>query len=899
MEKKDFIAHIEHNGHDVAIFDITRLEKKGVGNVSQLPFCLKILAENLIRNLDGKIVTETDIEGISTWSESKKNAIEIPFYPGRVLMQDFTGVPAVVDLAAMRSALDRIGHDPRMVNPAIPVDLVIDHSVSVDYYGASDAMGKNVAKEGQRNAERYTLLKWAQKSFDNFRIVPTGTGICHQVNLEYLSSGAPVWLDKTSGKWQACSDTLVGTDSHTTMINGLGIMGWGVGGIEAEAVMMGEPYYMPVPDVVGVRLTGAPGNRINAMDMALSVTKLLRKENVVGKFVEFFGPGSMSLNAFDRATIANMSPEYGATMGFFPTDEKTLDYFRMTGRRDAADFLEKYTKKTGLFMTGDYEARYSKVIELCLDEIPSLVAGPSRPEDSIPLDDLKPTALRILEEHGSSSPPKRYAAQTARGPAEIGDGSVLIAAITSCTNTSNPFALVSAGLFAKKCVEHGLSVSPGVKTSFAPGSKVPVRYLTDMGLMTHLEALGFHVVAFGCTTCIGNSGPLDEAIHKAVSENNLYGASVLSGNRNFEARIHPETKGNFLTSPALVVAFAVAGRIDIDFKTEPLGMSASGKPLFLDDLFPDAREVNALLEKQNLEDYYKTGYVGVFDGDQVWKDLPEKTGVTFDWSADSTYIKEPDFFKNFLDDPKDMDDIKDAHALLVLGDRITTDHISPAGAIPRDYPAGQYLEEKGVAPSDFNSYGSRRGNHSVMLRGTFGNIRIKNVLAEPKEGAFTRFFPGGEEMFIFDAARKYRQMNRPLIVLAGTGYGTGSSRDWAAKGTALLGIKAVIAGSFERIHRSNLVGMGILPLTFMENESWQSLGIKGSETFSIKGLGALEPRKELVVRAVSPDGGGVLEFKALARVDSHVELGYIKHGGILPYVLKKKTGQEGSDFPTS
>jgi len=891
MEKKEFIAHIKHDGHDVAVFDITTLEKQGVTGVSQLPFCLKILAENLIQNLDGKIVKEADIQGISTWGESEKSAPEIPFYPGRVLMQDFTGVPAVVDLAAMRSALEKIGRDPRMVNPAIPVDLVIDHSVSVDYYGSKEAMGKNVEKEGQRNSERYTLLKWAQKSFDNVRIVPTGTGICHQVNLEYLSSGASVWLDEKTSEWRACSDTLVGTDSHTTMINGLGIMGWGVGGIEAEAVMMGEPYHMPVPDVVGVRLTGALGRRVNAMDVALFVTNLLRKENVVGKFVEFFGPGAMSLNAFDRATIANMSPEYGATMGFFPTDEKTLDYFRMTGRRDAADFLEKYAKKTGLFMTGEHEARYSKVITLCLEDIPSLTAGPARPEQSVPLADLKPTVSRILKEHRQAGTSKQYEAKTDRGIAKIGDGSILIAAITSCTNTSNPFALVSAGLLAKKCVEKGLSVSPGVKTSFAPGSKVPARYLADMGLLTPLEALGFHIVAFGCTTCIGNSGPLDEAIQSVLKKNDLYGASVSSGNRNFEARIHPETKGNFLTSPALVVAFAVAGRIDIDFKTEPLGMGASGEPVFFDDLFPDADEVNATLAKHNLEDYYKTGYLDVFEGDQVWRNLPEKKGMTFDWDPDSTYIKEPDFFKDFLADPQDIPDIEDAQALLVLGDRITTDHISPAGAIPRDYPAGQYLEEKGVAPADFNSYGSRRGNHSVMLRGTFGNIRIKNAIVDPKEGAYTRFFPGGEEMFVFDAAKKYRQMNRPLIVLAGIGYGTGSSRDWAAKGTALLGIKAVIAGSFERIHRSNLVGMGILPLTFLENQSWRSLGITGSETFSIKGLGDLEPRKELVVSALSEDGG-VLEFKATARVDSQVELAYIKHGGILPYVLKKKAGQK-------
>ncbi|VEN73542.1 aconitate hydratase 1 [Candidatus Desulfarcum epimagneticum] len=888
MEKKDWMSHMRLGGEETAIFNVRTLEEKGVAGVDRLPFCMKILAENLMRKLDGRVVTQADIEGVASWGDFAENAPEIPFYPARVLMQDFTGVPAVVDMAAMRSAFGRIGKDPALINPAVPVDLVIDHSVAVDYHGSGDAMEKNMACERERNAERYQLLKWAGERFENFRIVPTGTGICHQVNLEYLSSGVTKAFDKKENRFFACPDTLVGTDSHTTMINGIGVMAWGVGGIEAEAVMLGEPCYMALPEVAGVRLTGEMGPRTNATDAVLHITHILRQEGVVGKFVEFFGPGARRLTAFDRATIANMAPEYGATMGFFPTDEKTVDYFKMTGRKEAADILERYAKETGLFMTGGHKTRYARVIDIALDEVSSLVSGPSQPSQKIRLKDLKPAVSEILAAHAEKRG-KKAPADPAGGAETITDGSVLIAAITSCTNTSNPFALISAGLMAKNCVEKGLRVSPDVKTSFAPGSKVPVRYLREMGLLEPLEALGFHVAAFGCTTCIGNSGPLRDDIQKAVLENDLFAASALSGNRNFEARIHPDIKGNFLASPTLVTAFAVAGRIGIDFETEPLGTGKSGEPVFLKDVFPDMDEVRALFEAHQKTEHYESVYAEVFEGDESWRALSTSDGDIFSWDPDSTYIKEPSFFENFMSGEKDLEDIEGARALLLLGDRVTTDHISPAGAIPEDYPAGRYLKEKGAAPADFNSYGSRRGNHEVMARGTFANIRIKNALSHPKEGGHTRILPDEKDMFVFDAASRYRESQTPLVVLAGKEYGTGSSRDWAAKGSAILGIKAVIARSFERIHRSNLVCMGVLPLVFDEGESWESLGIDGSETFSIHGLGALKPGAALSAEAVKPDGKKTT-FKVAARVESRVELSYLKQGGIIPYVLKKSVG---------
>ena len=879
MNPKEFIKQIDVNGKGYNISDITMLEKKGIADIQRLPFSIKILVENLLRKLDGRTVKEKDVMNIARWQKQYDRPVEIAFHPARVLMQDFTGVPAVVDLAAMRDAVKELGEDPMKINPLVPVDLIVDHSVQVDYYGTKDSLEKNVAKEYERNQERYALLKWAQKSFNNFRVVPPNSGICHQVNLEYI--GQIVMNQDSNGVQWAYPDTLVGTDSHTTMIDGIGVVGWGVGGIEAEAVMLGQPYYMSIPQVVGVRLAGKLRKGVTATDLVLVITELLRKHNVVEKFVEYFGPGLKNLTVPDRATISNMTPEYGATMGFFPVDEKTIEYLKLTHRVSRANLVETFTRTLGLFYTGNNVPEYSEVLEVDLTSITPSVAGPARPQDRIELPDLKEkfSGLRPI---GAKVCSVNLDGKTV----SIGNGSIAVAAITSCTNTSNPFVLIGAGLLAKNAVEKGLKVPAFVKTSLAPGSKVVIRYLKDAGLIPYLEELGFHLAAFGCTTCIGNSGPLHPEIEKAIAENDLTVASVLSGNRNFEARIHQSIKANFLASPMLVVAFAIAGRIDIDLTREPLGHDPDGGPVYLTDVWPGDDEIRNLVKIHVKSDFFREEYGKIFDGDRFWNSLNVTESKTFDWDPKSTYIKKPPFFENFGPELFKTSDVTNARALLLLGDSVTTDHISPAGAIPAEYPAGKYLIGENIMPDAFNSYGSRRGNHEVMMRGTFGNIRIKNKLVSPKEGSFTIKFPDNSEMFVYDAAKKYLLESRSLIVLGGREYGTGSSRDWAAKGTALLGVKAVIASSFERIHRSNLVGMGVLPLVFKKGETIDTLGLTGSETFFISGIEDMHPRKTLSVKAMKEDNREV-NFDVTVRLDTEVEVDYFLNGGILQYVLRK------------
>ncbi len=909
METGEFKTSVRVQGGDYQIFDINKLEEKGIAEINRLPFSIKILIENLLRKIDGRIVRQEDLLSIARWQKRYDTPVEIPYHPARVLMQDFTGVPAVVDLAAMRDAVKDLGGNPAKINPLVPVDLIVDHSIQVDYFNAPDALTKNVAKEYERNAERYALLKWAQKSFDNFNVVPPNSGICHQVNLEYL--GQIVIAENKGGAATAYPDTLVGTDSHTTMINGIGVMGWGVGGIEAEAVMLGQPYYMSIPEVVGVRLVGELQEGVTATDLVLTVTEMLRNHGVVEKFVEFFGSGMKKLTVPDRATISNMSPEYGATMGFFPVDEKTIDYLVMTNREQQAEIVENCTKALGLFYSGSQDPDYTEVLELDLAQVTPSVAGPARPQDRISLPDLKRSFGSILgceyerdtdvehiskyhDESGSRTSrsehcvPKKKICEIPYNGQQIKlcDGNIVIAAITSCTNTSNPFVLLGAGLVAKQAVERGLQVPVFVKTSLAPGSKVVIDYLQDAGLMPYLEALGFHLAAFGCTTCIGNSGPLPSEIDTAITKNDLTVAAVLSGNRNFEARIHQRVKANFLASPMLVVAFALAGRIDIDLTTEPLGLDTNKKPVFLRDIWPDTEEIANLAKTHVKQQFYETEYDKIFEGDEFWRKLDVTESTTFDWDQNSTYIKKPPYFDGFTLKLDKAQNIKDARALLVVGDSVTTDHISPAGAIPPEYPAGKYLIENKVAPQDFNSYGSRRGNHEVMMRGTFGNIRIKNQMVGEKEGSYTLKYPGRKEMFVYDAAMNYQMEAIPLVVLGGKEYGTGSSRDWAAKGTNLLGIKAVITESYERIHRSNLVGMGALPLVFKPGETWRSLGLDGSEAFSISGIEDMQPRKVLQVNAVKEDGQQI-EFEVIARLDTEVDVAYFENNGILPYVLRK------------
>ena len=911
MKNTDYAKPLQVDGTTYTFFDFNQYAADHNVSTSNLPFSIRILVENLLRKLDGRVVKDTDLENIVGWKKTYDAPVEIPYHPARVLMQDFTGVPAVVDLAAMRDAVKALGKDPAKVNPLVPTELIIDHSVQVDNFGTADALTKNVALEYERNGERYALLKWAQKSFSNFQVVPPNSGICHQVNLENLGR---VIIGQDGGQGMiAFPDTVVGTDSHTPMINGVGVMGWGVGGIEAEAVMLGQPYYMSIPEVIGVKLTGTLKPGITATDLVLTITEKLRAVGVVEKFVEYFGPGMKNLSLTDRATIANMTPEYGATLGFFPIDEKTLEYLDLTGRTERAKLVEAYCKETGMFYTGETDPEFTQVVEIDLSLVEPSLAGPARPQDRISLSQLKTSFAGILEcaydrdeavkqisefhhESGNGTAhravsctpvsQRSFDLQLGSQPVKIGDGSIVIAAITSCTNTSNPHVLMGAGLIAKNAVARGLRVPAFVKTSLAPGSTVVMDYLESAGLIPSFDALGFHLAAFGCTTCIGNSGPLHPDIEKVITDNDLNVAAVLSGNRNFEARIHQHIKSNFLMSPMLVMAFALAGRVDIDLTMEPVGIDPNGRPVYLDDLWPADVEIDALVKAHVKKEFYEKAYARIFDGDRFWQTLNVDQSTTFAWDEASTYIKNPPYFEGFSLDASMPGDITDARAFLLLGDSVTTDHISPAGAIPAEYPAGKYLIEHGVEKSQFNSYGSRRGNHEVMMRGTFGNIRIKNRLVGDKQGSFTVKFPENKEMFNYDAAMAYKQEEVPLIVLGGKEYGTGSSRDWAAKGTNLLGVKAVIAESYERIHRNNLVGMGVLPLIFSEGENAQSLGLDGSEVFAISGIDGMTPRKALTVKAVKADGT-VIEFTAISRLDTEVDVEYFENGGILPCVIRK------------
>ncbi len=913
-----------------AYYDLNELINSGI-DVETLPFSIRVLIENVIRNQNGTTFTEAHLETILKWSP-KPSSLDIPFLPARVLMQDFTGVPAVVDIASIRSEVDRKNKNAALINPQVPVDLVIDHSVQVDYYGSKYAHNRNVGLEYERNHERYSLLKWANMSLDNFNVLPPGMGICHQVNLEYLAKVA------TYRDGVIFPDTLVGTDSHTPMVNGIGVVGWGVGGIEAEAVMLGQPVYFMLPEVIGLKLTGRMREGTTATDLVLSVAHLLRKKGVVGKFVEVFGEGLNKLSVPDRATIANMSPEFGCTITYFPPDEKTLDYLENTGRsKDHIATVEKYLKTNLLWRTNEDRIKFTDVVELNMDEVVPSLAGPKRPQDKISLTSMKDSFIDLLrlgyarkyinvderdegrwlseggsvedkvtEEHSEEEEIKKQKVEQAG--IEIGDqrdyeglksvkikvgntryllsdGHLVIAAITSCTNTSNPDVMIGAGLVAKKAIERGLDSKPWVKTSLAPGSRVVTDYLEKANLIPYLEGLGFHVVGYGCTTCIGNSGPLPAHITKAITDNELVVSSILSGNRNFEARIHPLVKMNFLTSPLLVVAYAIAGRIDIDLYEEPLGYDPNLEPVYLKDIWPTTEEIRDVMSKVLTSEDYNSSYNNVFDGDEQWNLLETTKSNVYVWDKESTYVKEAPFFKNFPSEPKPIQDIKGARVLLHLGDSVTTDHISPAGNIQEDSPAGKYLKALGFSRKDFNSYGARRGNHEVMIRGTFANVRIKNQLV-PYEGGWTVHHESGDLMSIYDAGMRYQAEKTPLIVLAGKEYGSGSSRDWAAKGTILLGIKAVIAESYERIHRSNLVGMGVLPLQFLPGENTSSLGLKGNEIYEITGLTEIEPTKTLTVNAVDKDGNLTM-FKVIARLDSPTEIAYYQNGGILHYVLRR------------
>ncbi len=885
------------------IFSLRALAESGKVKLEKLPFSIRVLLENALRNEDGHLVTEEDVQNVLEYNPQSVTPVEFPFMPGRVVLQDFTGVPAVVDLAAMRDAMRDLGGDPKKINPHVRSDLVIDHSVQVDVFGIKEAFLLNTKREFERNKERYQLLRWAQQSFENFSVVPPGTGIVHQVNLEYFAK--VVMTHSSEIGTVAFPDTLVGTDSHTTMINGLSVLGWGVGGIEAEAVMLAQPYYMVLPEVVGVKLIGELPEGTTATDLVLRITELLRQHGVVGKFVEYFGPGLEHLTLPDRATIANMAPEYGATAGFFPIDHATLDYLRMTGRpEDLVQLVEAYAKEQGLFRTAATpDPEYAALLELDLSTIESSLAGPRRPQDRIPLKKMKDNfylSLKELfnksvdtleqsqwdEEGGADGDTAVAEAVNTRKKVHLTHGAVVIAAITSCTNTSNPSVMLAAGLVAKKALEKGLTTKPWVKTSLAPGSRVVVDYLQRAGLLDALEAQRFALVGFGCTTCIGNSGPLPEEVAKEIQEKDLVAAAVLSGNRNFEGRIHPLVRANYLASPPLVVAYALAGTVTIDFETEPLGTDREGNPVYLRDIWPSMKEIRELEKQAITPEMFKEKYAHVYDGDENWRSLPSEKSEIYHWDPQSTYIKKPPFFEGMSMEPEPLQDIHEARVLVLLGDSVTTDHISPAGAIPVDSPAGKYLIEHGVQPKDFNSYGSRRGNHEVMMRGTFANIRLKNLLVPGVEGGFTLYLPTGEQMFIYDAAMKYKASNTPLLVIAGKEYGTGSSRDWAAKGTALLGVKAVIAESFERIHRSNLIGMGVLPLQFKPGDNRESLGLTGKEYYAIEGLHHLEPRGEVTVTAKTEDGI-TTTFNVIVRLDTPIELEYYRNGGILQTVLRQ------------
>jgi len=898
---------LQANGKTYHYFDINTVADKGWGDLSKLPFSLKVLLENLLRFEDGDSVTGADVEAVVRWLENKRSDKEINYRPARVLMQDFTGVPGVVDLAAMRDAIKKAGGDPSRINPLTPVDLVIDHSVMVDKFGNPQAFSENVDIEYQRNRERYQFLRWGQKAFNNFRVVPPGTGICHQVNLEYLAKG--VWSSESDdGNTYAYPDTLVGTDSHTTMINGLGVLGWGVGGIEAEAAMLGQPIAMLIPEVIGFKISGKLREGITATDLVLTVTEMLRRRGVVGKFVEFFGDGLADLTLADRATIANMAPEYGATCGFFPIDERTTEYMELSGRdADTIALVEAYCKAQGLWRSSaDPDPEFTDVLELDLGDVVPSLAGPKRPQDRVPLTAVKRTFIDVVTEtlklnDDEISTLEGEGGQTAVGNHEpsggqvpvvidgqkhfMSHGDVVIAAITSCTNTSNPSVMLAAGLVAKKAAEKGMNRKPWVKTSLAPGSKVVTDYLDVTGLQKPLNDIGFDLVGYGCTTCIGNSGPLPEEIDKAIAEGDLVVASVLSGNRNFEGRVHQSVRTNWLASPPLVVAYALAGTVKIDLDKDPLGKDKDGKPVYLKDLWPSSEEIQNELVKIN-NSMFRTQYASVFEGDEVWQSLPIPDSETYDWDSSSTYIQNPPFFDGLTKEVDDVQPVKDARILALLGDSITTDHISPAGAIKADSPAGHYLQGHDVEPLDFNSYGSRRGNHEVMMRGTFANIRIRNEMTPDIEGGFTKHLPEGEEISIYGAAMRYQKDGIPTVVVAGKEYGTGSSRDWAAKGTNLLGVKAVIAESYERIHRSNLIGMGVLPLQFPEGTDRKTLNLDGSEEVDIPDLtNGLKPSDTVTV--VFRKDGKEQKVEALSRLDTAAEVEYYKNGGILHYVLRQ------------
>lgn len=888
----------ELNGKTVNYYQLKALEEAGKGNVSRLPFSIRVLLESLLRQYDGRVINDEHIDGLINWGKQEKT--DVPFKPSRVILQDFTGVPAVVDLASLRKAMVDMGGKADQINPEVPVDLVIDHSVQVDEFGTNSALLANMEFEFERNMERYQFLNWAQKAFDNYRVVPPATGIVHQVNLEYIANVVHQ-QENSDGTIDAFPDTLVGTDSHTTMVNGLGVLGWGVGGIEAEAGMLGQPSYFPAPDVIGVKFTGSMPNGITATDLALKVTQVLREKKVVGKFVEYFGPGLKEMPLADRATISNMAPEYGATCGFFPVDEESLNYLRLTGREeDHIALVEAYCKANDLWYDSSQpDPEFTDLVEINLSELEPSLSGPKRPQDLILLSDMKESFHQAVTgpagNHGFGLDEKEFD-KIAKVKHENGEksemrtGSLAIAAITSCTNTSNPYVMLGSGLLARNAVKKGLTVPPYVKTSLAPGSKVVTRYLEDAGLMPYLEELGFNLVGYGCTTCIGNSGPLEHAVEEAIVEHDLTVASVLSGNRNFEGRIHPLVKANYLASPPLVVAYALAGTVDIDLMKEPLGYDQDNQPVYFDDLWPSLDEIRDEVFRVVTPEIFKKEYANIFDSNERWNAIETTDEPLYEWDKDSTYIQNPPFFENLSRDPDEVKPLKDLRVIGKFGDSVTTDHISPAGAIAKDMPAGRYLQKHGVTPRQFNSYGSRRGNHEVMMRGTFGNIRIKNMLAPGTEGGFTTYWPKEKVMPIYDAAMKYQEEGTGLVILAGNDYGMGSSRDWAAKGTNLLGIKTVIAKSYERIHRSNLVMMGVLPLQFVDGEDADTLGLTGREAISVAIDESVTPNQTVKVTATAEDGK-VTTFDAIARFDSEVEIDYYRHGGILQMVLRNKLEQ--------
>ncbi len=887
------LAELSYSGGKVYIYRLDALTEAGIGHLAKLPFSIKVMLEQALRQCDDFEITQDDVKRLANWNAKAVAPVEMPFKPARVILQDFSGVPCLVDLAAMRSALAKLGGDPAKVNPLVPVDMVIDHSVQVDFFGTKDAFMLNLEQEFKRNNERYKFAKWGQNAFKNFRVVPPGTGIVHQVNLEYLSKATMTKVD-SEGRTVAYPDTLVGTDSHTTMINGLGVVGWGVGGIEAEAVMVGQPLYMVMPEVIGFKLYGKAKEGITATDITLTVVQMLRKKGVVEKFVEFYGPGLSNMSLADRATIANMAPEYGATMGYFPTDAETLRYLRNSGRGAEADLTEAYAKAQGMFRTDDLaDPEFTDTLELDLGTVEPSVAGPKRPQDRVALSQVKKQFTGALtaptKDRGfglKQEELSRTASLANKGEKiEMRHGAVVIAAITSCTNTSNPSVMLGAGLVAKKAVEKGLHVPAYVKTSLAPGSKVVHEYLKDANLLEPLEALGFHIIGYGCTTCIGNSGPLPVQVAKAVTDSNIVTSAVISGNRNFEGRVHPLVKANYLASPPLVVAYALAGSTDIDITTEPIGTGSDGNPVYLKDIWPSTQEVQDAVEAHIKPEMFNSQYGNAFAGSAEWQAISGAEGQLYAWDEYSTYIQEPPYFDGLTLTPPDVQSVVNARVLGLFGDSITTDHISPAGDIALSSPAGQWLEDHDVAKEDFNQYGARRGNDKIMTRGTFANIRLKNQLLPGTEGGITKYHPTGETLAIFDAAMKYKESKTQLIVLAGKEYGTGSSRDWAAKGSNLLGVRAVIAESFERIHRNNLVGMGVLPCQFLPGQSWESVGLKGDESYSIALDGNLTPRETLTVNVTRPDGSA-FSFEVMSRLDTPVEVNYYKNGGILQTVLR-------------